>query len=92
MFNKGDIMENLKRYDFTFYQTNCDCHYVDNPNGEWVKFEDVKELLNTDTQQLKVEISEILNRIISNMVLRWHNYNVMRAVNQQILMEVRVLR
>lgn len=38
-------MVNLKRYEFKFYKTNCDCHYVDNPNGDWVKFEDIKEFL-----------------------------------------------
>ena len=55
-------MVNLKRYEFKFYQTNCDCHYIDNPEGEWVKFEDIKELLNTstntDSTKLSAEIVE----------------------------------
>ena len=49
-------MVNLKRYEFKFYQTNCDCHYVDSPAGEWVKFNDIKELLNTSTNSAIVPL------------------------------------
>jgi hypothetical protein len=49
-------------------------------SGDWVKFDDIKELLNTDAQQLKPKIpllEEVLNSIGdkgSNITCQW-NFN-----------------
>ena len=44
-------MSNLKRYYFNWQGMRLDRAQCDNQHGEWVKFEDIKELLNTSSQQ-----------------------------------------
>jgi len=57
-------MENLTRYKMETCECNdWNCDKIDawpDPEGEWVKFSDIKELLQTDAQQLKAEILPIL--------------------------------
>jgi hypothetical protein len=50
-------MENLTRYDI--FTCQCGCDKIDtaiSPTGEWIKFSDVKDLLQTDAQQPQLEM------------------------------------
>jgi len=47
--------------------------YIPSKDGEWVKFDDIKELLNTDTQQLKVKIGKDI--VESNRICDYCTYH-----------------
>ena len=58
-------MSNLTRYimEHGKYSGLSYINEVPHPTGEWVKFDDIKELLNTDVQQLKAEIAALVVKV-----------------------------
>ena len=46
-------MSNLKRYYFNSDGMRLDCAQCDNQHGEWVKFEDIKEVLKPSYNRAK---------------------------------------
>jgi septal ring factor EnvC (AmiA/AmiB activator) len=64
-------MENLTRYylDTSPCYAECGCYseMSASESGEWVKFSDIKELLQTDVQQLKAEIAALAKRLYTFM-------------------------
>jgi hypothetical protein len=59
-------MSNLKRYTESFLQGECIGMEEDSLNGQWVKFDDIKELLNTAHNTAS-------KKLLSDFV-RYHKY------------------
>ena len=55
-------MSNLKRYTESWACGEYDGMEEDSLAGDWVKFDDIKELLNIDAQPLKVAIADYLDK------------------------------
>jgi hypothetical protein len=72
--HQGWSQDDLTRYKFKFYSTECDCHYVPDTNGEWVKFDDIKEFLKTHTNKQSDSVKKEIYMIsqiecIQNLVI-----------------------
>jgi hypothetical protein len=83
-------MENLTRYEMETCECNdWECDKVDvwpSKEGEWVKFSDVKELLQTANQQLKAKISACLDRAVYSetgnvYIINGGTFNKMRQLS-----------
>lgn len=53
-------MENLKRYDFDEYDSLYGAKFIEDATGEYVKFSDIKEILNTSTNSASPKLPTLV--------------------------------
>ena len=67
-------MSNLTRYDWDYNQLDHEYNCVECSEGEWVKFDDIKEFLPTGVQQLKAEIRAFLSNSSAMSTIEFYSY------------------